>query len=130
VTGEGSIQMMLQEMSTCLQYGLPIKIINLNNQALGMVKQWQDMQYGGRYSHSTYADCLPDFVQLAQAYGHEGMRVERPEELEPAMRECFAMKDKLVFMDVMVDPDEHVYPMFVAPHGSMRDMWLSRTERT
>ena len=130
VTGEGSIQMMLQEMSTCLQYGLPIKIINLNNQALGMVKQWQDMQYGGRYSHSTYADCLPDFVRLAQAYGHEGMRVERPEELEPAMRECFAMKDKLVFMDVMVDPDEHVYPMFVAPHGSMRDMWLSRTERT
>ncbi len=130
VTGEGSIQMMLQEMSTCLQYGLPIKIINLNNQALGMVKQWQDMQYGGRYSHSTYADCLPDFVRLAQAYGHEGMRVERPEELEPAMRECFAKKDKLVFMDVMVDPDEHVYPMFVAPNGSMQDMWLSKTERT
>lgn len=129
VTGEGSIQMMLQELATCLQYALPIKIININNRALGMVKQWQDMQYGGRYSHSTYQDSLPDFVKLAEAYGHVGMRVEKPDELEAAMRECFAMKDKLVFLDVLVDPDEHVYPMLIAPGGSMRDMWVGKGER-
>jgi len=130
VTGEGSIQMNIQELSTCLQYRLPVKIINVNNQALGMVKQWQDMQYGGRYSHSTYQDSLPDFVRLAQAYGHEGMRVESPAELRPRMEECFAMKEQLVFMDILVDPEEHVYPMFVAPGGSMRDMWLNKTERS
>ncbi len=130
VTGEGSIQMNIQELSTCLQYRLPVKIINVNNQALGMVKQWQDMQYGGRYSHSTYQDSLPDFVRLAQAYGHEGMRVESPAELRPKMEECFAMKEQLVFMDILVDPEEHVYPMFVAPGGSMRDMWLNKTERS
>ena len=128
VTGEGSIQMNIQELSTCLQYGLPIKIINVNNQALGMVRQWQDMQYGGRHS-SSYMDSLPDFVGLAEAYGHVGMRVDREEELEEAMAKAFAMKDRLVFMDIYVDPTEHVYPMHIAD-GSMRDMWLSKTERT
>ena len=111
VTGEGSIQMCIQELSTCMQYGLPVKIINLNNRALGMVKQWQDMQYGGRYSSILYEDSLPDFVKLAESYGHVGMKVEDISELEERMDECISMKDKLVFMDVYVDPDEHVYPL-------------------
>lgn len=126
VTGEGSIQMMLQELSTCKQYQLPVKIINLNNKALGMVKQWQDMQYGGRYSHSTYEDSLPDFVALAESYGHVGIKVTQPNKLDSALQRCFSMKDKLVFMDIDVDPDEHVYPMLKAPGGSMRDMWLNK----
>ncbi|MEM8500609.1 MAG: acetolactate synthase 3 large subunit [Pseudomonadota bacterium] len=130
VTGEGSIQMNIQEMSTCTHYNIPVKIININNQALGMVKQWQDMQYGGRHSESTYADSLPDFVKLAESYGHVGMRVDKPEELEEKMRECFALKDRLVFMDIYVDPEEHVYPMLIAPNGSMRDMYISKTERS
>ncbi|MEH6550513.1 MAG: acetolactate synthase 3 large subunit [Pseudomonadales bacterium] len=131
VTGEGSIQMNIQELSTCTQYGTPIKIINLNNQALGMVKQWQDMQYEGRYSHSiSYKDSLPDFVKLMEAYGHVGIRVERLDELDAAMEKAFSLKDKLVFLDVVIDPSEHVYPMHIAPNGSMRDMWLSKTERT
>lgn len=129
VTGEGSIQMMLQELSTCKQYNLPIKIINLNNRALGMVKQWQDMLYGGRYSHSTYEDSLPDFIALSESYGHTGIKVTRLEELEPAMKRCFDMKDRLVFMDIDVDPNEHVYPMLVSPGGSMRDMWLGKDKR-
>lgn len=129
VTGEGSIQMCIQELSTCSQYHLPVKIINVNNQALGMVKQWQDMNYEGRYSQSLYEESLPDFVKLAEAYGHVGMKVTRYEDLEEKMRECFAMKDRLVFMDIYVDPMEHVYPMHV-PEGSMRDMWISKTERT
>lgn len=129
VTGEGSIQMCIQELSTCTQYHLPIKIINLNNQALGMVKQWQDMHYGGRYSESLYEESLPDFVKLAQAYGHVGIRVDRREDLAEKMRECFSYKDKLVFLDVKVDPAEHVYPMHIAP-GSMRDMWVGKAERT
>lgn len=128
VTGEGSIQMNIQELSTCFQNKLPLKIVMLNNGALGMVRQWQDMQYGSRYSH-TYMDSLPDFVKLAEAYGHVGMRVERADELDAAMDKAFAMKDRLVFMDIRVDPDEHVYPMHIA-EGSMRDMWLSKTERT
>ena len=102
VTGEGSIQMCIQELSTCMQYGLPVKIINLNNRALGMVKQWQDMQYGGRYSSILYEDSLPDFVKLAESYGHVGMKVEDISELEERMDECISMKDKLVFMDVYV----------------------------
>ena len=114
ITGEGSIQMCIQELSTCTQYGLPIKIINLNNRALGMVKQWQDMQYGGRYSSILYEDSLPDFVKLAESFGHVGMKVEKLSELEAAMEECFSLKDKLVFLDVYVDPDEHVYPMLKA----------------
>ena len=130
VTGEGSIQMCIQELSSLTQHQLPVKIINLNNQALGMVKQWQDMQYGSRYSHILYEDSLPDFVKLAEAYGHVGMKVTRFEDLEAAMGECFALKDRTVFLDVYVDPTEHVYPMHVAPNGSMRDLWLSKTERT
>ena len=129
VTGEGSIQMCIEELSTCTQYNMPVKIINLNNAALGMVKQWQDMQYGGRYAASTYADSLPDFVKLAEAYGHVGMIVTDPSELKAKMEECFAMKDRLVFMDIYIDPDEHVYPMQI-PTGSMKDMILSKTERT
>ncbi|MBP8925770.1 MAG: acetolactate synthase 3 large subunit [Pseudomonadales bacterium] len=130
VTGEGSIQMCIQELATCTHYSLPLKIINLNNGYLGMVKQWQDMQYAGRHSHSTYQDSLPDFVKLADAYGHVGMKIESKEELRPAMERAFALKDRLVFMDIMVDPHEHVYPMLIASDGSMRDMWLSKTERT
>jgi acetolactate synthase-1/2/3 large subunit len=129
VTGEGSIQMCIEELSTCTQYNMPVKIINLNNAALGMVKQWQDMQYGGRYAASTYADSLPDFVKLAEAYGHMGMIVTDPSELKAKMEECFAMKDRVVFMDIYIDPDEHVYPMQI-PTGSMKDMILSKTERT
>jgi|TARA_B100000315_G_C14596077_1_gene599519 acetolactate synthase-1/2/3 large subunit len=129
VTGEGSIQMNIQELSTCNHNGLPIKIINLNNGYLGMVKQWQDMQYEGRHAHS-YLDSLPDFVKLAEAYGHIGMLVDHPDDLEPAMQEAFSHKDRLVFLDVKVDPDEHVYPMLVAPNGSMQDMWLRKGVRT
>ena len=129
VTGEGSIQMCIQELSTCTQYGLPIKIINLNNRALGMVKQWQDMQYGGRYSSILYEDSLPDFVKLAESFGHVGMKVEKLSELEAAMEECFSLKDKLVFLDVYVDPDEHVYPMLKSG-GDMSEMFLSKTEKT
>ena len=129
ITGEGSIQMCIQELSTCGQYGLPIKIINLNNRALGMVKQWQDMQYGGRYSSISYEDSLPDFIKLAESYGHVGIKVEKLSELEAAMEECFALKDKLVFLDVYVDPDEHVYPM-LKPNGDMSEMFLSKTEKT
>lgn len=128
VTGEGSIQMNIQELSTCLQYRLPVKIVNINNQALGMVKQWQDMQYDKRHSHS-YMESLPDFVKLAEAYGHVGMRIDRFEDLEAAMEQAFNMKDRLVFMDIYVDPDEHVYPMSIAG-GAMKDMVLSKTERT
>jgi len=130
VTGEGSIQMCIQELSAINQYHLPVKIICVNNQALGMVKQWQDMQYESRYSESLYEDSLPDFPKLMEAYGHVGIVVRSREELIPKMEECFAMKDKCVFMDIYVDPMEHVYPMQVAPNGSMRDMWLSKTERT
>jgi acetolactate synthase I/II/III large subunit len=130
VTGEGSIQMNIQELSTCSQYQVPVKIINLRNGYLGMVKQWQDMQYEGRYAESTYADSLPDFIKLAEAYGHVGILVENLAELDEKMEQAFALKDKLVFLDVMVDPAEHVYPMHVAPNGSMADMWLSKTERT
>ena len=130
ITGEGSIQMCIQELSTLTQYNLPVKIICLNNQALGMVKQWQDMQYSGRYSQSLYEDSLPDFEKLMESYGHVGMKVTKREDLESKMQECFAMKDRVVFMDIRVDPTEHVYPMLIAPNGSMRDMLLSKTERT
>lgn len=129
VTGEGSFQMNLQEFATCMQYNLPVKIICLNNQSLGMVRQWQDMQYGGRYSQSTYAESLPDFVKLAEAYGHVGLRIETLDELDSKLAEAFAMEDKLVFVDVMVDPEEHVYPMAIKG-GAMKDMVLSKTERT
>ena len=129
ITGEGSFLMNQQEFATCMQYSLPIKIICLNNQALGMVKQWQDMQYGGRYSHSTYSESLPDFSKLAEAYGHVGMKISKLDELYPKLEEAFAMKEKLVFVDILVDPDEHVYPMAIKG-GAMKDMVLSKTERT
>ena len=129
ITGEGSFQMNLQEFATCMQYQLPIKIICLNNQALGMVKQWQDMQYGGRHSHSTYAESLPDFTKLAEAYGHVGIKIEKLSELNSKLEEAFSLKDKLVFVDVMVDPNEHVYPMAIKG-GAMKDMILSKSERT
>jgi len=126
VTGEGSIQMCIQELSTCLQYNLPIKIININNEALGMVRQWQDMNYGGRHSASTYSDSLPDFVKLAKSYGHVGMKVTKKADLKKTLDKAFSMKDRLVFVDVYVDPNEHVYPMLVAPNGSMKDMWIKK----
>lgn len=129
VTGEGSIQMNIQEMSTCLQYGIPVKIFCLNNGYLGMVRQWQDMNYEGRHS-SSYMDSLPDWGKLAESYGHIGMNVEGKEQLDAALADCFGKyKDRLVFVNVVVDPEEHVYPMQV-PTGAMRDMWLSKTERT
>jgi acetolactate synthase-1/2/3 large subunit len=129
ITGEGSIQMNIQELSTCSQYGLPIKIINVNNGSLGMVKQWQDMQYEGRHSHS-YMDSLPDFVKLVESYGHVGFKIESRDELEPVVAEAMAIKNKLVFVDILVDPSEHIYPMLISPNGSLRDMWLSKGVRT
>ena len=128
VTGEGSIQMNIQELSTCMQYGLPVKIVNLNNGVLGMVRQWQDMAYNGRHSHS-YVESLPDFIKLVEAYGHVGIRITSLKDLKPKLEEAFAMKDRLVFIDIAVDRSEHVYPMQIKD-GSMRDMWLSKTERT
>ncbi len=129
VTGEGSFMMNMQELSTCQQYGLPIKIINLNNAALGMVKQWQDMQYGGRHSHSTYKEALPDFVKLTESFGHVGIRVTTADQLQAAMDEAFSEKNRkrLVFLDIEVDPNEHVYPMAIRG-GSMRDMILTKAE--
>ena len=129
ITGEGSFQMNLQELATCMQYKLPVKIICLNNRALGMVKQWQDMQYGGRHSHSTYEESLPDFVKLVESYGHVGIRIENKSELHSKLSEAFALKDELVFVDVLVDPEEHVYPMAIKG-GAMKDMILSKSERT
>jgi acetolactate synthase-1/2/3 large subunit len=128
ITGDGSIQMNIQELSTCLQYKLPIKIISLNNRALGMVRQWQDMNYKSRYS-SSYMDAMPDFVKLAEAYGHIGIRVNHPDELDEAMTRCFAEKERLVFMDIIIDQNEHVYPMQIK-FGAMDDLRLSKTERT
>ena len=128
VTGEASIQMCIQELSTCKQYGLNVKILCLNNRALGMVKQWQDMNYEGRHS-SSYVDSLPDFPKLMEAYGHVGIQIDRADELEAKLEEAMAINDKCVFINVMVDRSEHVYPMLVAGQ-SMRDMWLSKGERT
>ena len=116
VTGEGSVQMCIQELSTCLQYNTPIKVISLNNRYLGMVRQWQEIEYSGRYSHS-YMDALPDFVKLAQAYGHVGMLIERPQDVEPALREARKLKDRTVFLDFRTDPTENVFPMVQAGKG-------------
>jgi len=116
VTGEGSVQMCIQELSTCLQYETPIKILSLNNRYLGMVRQWQEIEYSGRYSHS-YMDALPNFVKLAEAYGHVGMLIERPQDVEPALREARALKDRTVFMDFRTDPTENVFPMVKAGKG-------------
>lgn len=116
VTGEGSIQMCIQELSTALQYKTPIKIVNLNNGYLGMVRQWQEFTYESRYSHS-YMDTIPEFVKLAESYGHIGMRIEKPEDVRPALEEAFAQKGRTVFMDFMTDPTENVYPMIEAGKG-------------
>ena len=116
ITGDASIIMCIQELATCLQYGLPIKVLNLNNRYMGMVRQWQEFFYDRRYSHS-YMDALPDFVALAQSFGHVGMRVEQPGDVEGALKEAFDMKDRLVFIDVMTDHTENVYPMIAAGKG-------------
>ena len=116
VTGEGSIQMCIQELSTCLQYDTPVKVLSLNNRYLGMVRQWQELDYGGRYSHS-YMDALPDFVKLAQAYGHVGMKIEQPADVEPALREAIRLKYRTVFLDIRTDPTENVWPMVQAGKG-------------
>ncbi|MDP7404768.1 MAG: biosynthetic-type acetolactate synthase large subunit, partial [Porticoccaceae bacterium] len=129
ITGEGSIQMCIQELSTCAQHNLPVKIVNLNNSALGMVRQWQDMQYSSRYAQSLYEDSLPDFVALSEAYGHLGVKITRYEDLHSELEKYFALKDRTVFLDICVDKSEHVYPMQVSG-GSMRDLWLSKTEKT
>jgi acetolactate synthase-1/2/3 large subunit len=116
ITGDGSIQMNIQELSTCMQYQLPIKIITLNNGYLGMVRQWQEFFYQKRYSMS-YMDALPDFVKLAEAYGHVGMRIERPADVEGALKEAMAMKNRLVFMDFITKRESNVYPMVPANAG-------------
>ncbi len=116
VTGEGSIQMCIQELSTCKQYALPLKIVNLNNGYLGMVRQWQEFFYQGRYAMS-YMESLPDFVKLAESYGHAGMKIDKPADVESALAEAMAMKDRLVFMDFITDPAENVYPMIPAGGG-------------
>lgn len=127
-TGEGSFQMMMQELSTCKQFGTGVKIINLNNGTLGMVRQWQDLNYKSRHAHS-YVESLPDFQKLIEAYGFTALKVEHHDELDAALERTFADNDELVFLDIDVDPREHVYPM-QAPLGAMRDMLLSKTERT
>ncbi len=116
VTGEGSIQMCIQELSTCQQYRLPVKVINLNNRYLGMVRQWQEIEYESRYAES-YMDSLPDFVKLTEAYGHVGMQITKPSDVEPALREAFKMKDRLVFMDFITDREENVWPMIQTGKG-------------
>jgi acetolactate synthase-1/2/3 large subunit len=116
ITGEGSVQMCIQELSTCLQYNTPIKIVALNNRYLGMVRQWQEIEYSGRYSHS-YMDALPNFVKLAEAYGHIGLLVEKPQDVEPALREARRLKDRTVFLDIRTDPSENVFPMVQAGKG-------------
>jgi acetolactate synthase-1/2/3 large subunit len=116
VTGEGSVQMCIQELSTCLQYNTPIKVLALNNRYLGMVRQWQELDYEGRYSHS-YMDALPNFVKLAEAYGHVGMLIEHARDVEPALREARKLKDRTVFLDFRTDPTENVFPMVQAGKG-------------
>jgi len=116
ITGEGSVQMCIQELSTCLQYNTPIKIMALNNRYLGMVRQWQEIEYSGRYSHS-YMDALPNFVKLAESYGHVGMLIERPQDVEGALIEARKLKDRTVFMDFRTDPTENVFPMVQAGKG-------------
>ncbi|WP_108946704.1 acetolactate synthase 3 large subunit [Shewanella halifaxensis] len=128
VTGDGSIQMNIQELSTALQYDIPVIIINLNNHFLGMVKQWQDMIYAGRHSQS-YMDSVPDFAKISEAYGHIGMTISNPAELEEGLQKALSMKDRLVFMDIHVDETEHVHPMQIRG-GAMNEMWLSKTEKS
>ena len=127
ITGDGSIQMMIQEMTTALQYQVPVKILCLNNGYLGMVRQWQEFFYGRRYSMSTM-DVQPDFIKLAAAYGHSGVRIERPADLEPALRDIIAQKDKTIFVDIITDPGENVYPMIPAG-GGQAEMLLGKSSR-
>ncbi|OUR79778.1 acetolactate synthase, large subunit, biosynthetic type [Colwellia psychrerythraea] len=124
ITGDGSIQMNIQELSTCKQYNLPVVIVTLNNRSLGMVRQWQDMVYGGRHS-SSYMESLPDFVKVAEAYGHVGIQIDNLDELEEKLTQAFNIKDRLVFVDVMVDEKEHVYPMQIRT-GAVDEMWLKK----
>jgi acetolactate synthase-1/2/3 large subunit len=126
ITGEGSIQMNIQELSTCQQYKTPVKVIALNNRYLGMVRQWQQLDYESRYSHS-YMDALPDFVKLAEAYGHIGLKIEKPSEVEPALKELLRLKDRTVFLDVRTDPTENVWPMVKAGKG-ISEMLLGSEE--
>ena len=116
VTGEASFQMCIQELSTCRQYHLPLKIVCLNNRYMGMVRQWQEFFYGNRYAES-YMDALPDFVKLAEAYGHVGMKIERPADVEGALKEALKQKDRLVFMDFITDQKENVFPMIPGGKG-------------
>ncbi len=124
ITGDGSIQMNIQELSTCSQYNIPVVIVTLNNRSLGMVRQWQDMVYGGRHS-SSYMESLPDFIKVAEAYGHVGIQIDTLDELEEKLTQAFNIKDKLVFVDVMVDEKEHVYPMQIRT-GAVDEMWLKK----
>ncbi|WP_409425907.1 acetolactate synthase 3 large subunit [Pseudoalteromonas sp. RW-H-Ap-1] len=124
VTGDGSIQMNIQELSTCLQYNLAVKVVSLNNRSLGMVRQWQDMIYGGRHS-SSYMESLPDFVKLVESYGHVGIRVNTLDELQPAIDKAMSITDRLVFLDILVDEKEHVYPMQIKL-GGIDEMWLRK----
>jgi len=124
ITGDGSIQMNIQELSTCLQYNLPVVIITLNNRSLGMVRQWQDMVYGGRHS-SSYMESIPNFVKLAEAYGHVGIQIDSLDELDEKLIQAFSIKNKLVFVDVAVDEHEHVYPMQIKT-GAIDDMWIKK----
>jgi len=124
ITGDGSIQMNIQELSTCMQYNLPVVIITLNNRSLGMVRQWQDMVYGGRHS-SSYMESLPDFCKVAEAYGHVGIQIDTLEELDSKLEEAFNIKNKLVFVDVLVDEKEHVYPMHIR-QGGIDEMWIKK----
>lgn len=124
ITGDGSIQMNIQELSTCMQYNLPVVIITLNNRSLGMVRQWQDMVYDGRHA-SSYMESLPNFIKVAEAYGHVGIQIDTLDELDSKLEEAFSIKNKLVFVDVLVDEKEHVYPMHIR-QGAIDDMWISK----
>jgi len=128
VTGEASFVMCVQELSTCLQYDLPIKVVSLNNRYMGMVRQWQEFFYDRRYSHS-YMDALPDFVKLAEAFGHVGMRIEDPADVEGALKEAFSYKKRLVLMDFITDQSENVYPMIAAGKGH-HEMHLAPSSTT
>jgi acetolactate synthase-1/2/3 large subunit len=128
VTGEASFVMCVQELSTCLQYNLPIKVVSLNNRYMGMVRQWQEFFYDRRYS-SSYMDALPDFVKLAEAFGHVGMRIEDPADVEGALKEAFAYKKRLVLMDFITDQSENVYPMIAAGKGH-HEMHLAPSSTT
>jgi acetolactate synthase-1/2/3 large subunit len=119
--------MNIQELSTCLQYGLNVKIVSLNNRSLGMVRQWQDMLYEGRHA-SSYMESLPDFVKLAEAYGHIGIRVDHKHELDAALEKAFSINDRLVFLDICVDETEHVYPMQIKL-GAVDEMWIRKGEK-